>query len=49
MDTEIGSITSGKFADLAILDEDPYTADPHNLRDIPIWGTMLGGRIFPVG
>lgn len=49
MDTEIGSITSGKFADLTILDEDPYTTDPHNLRDVPIWGTMLGGRIFPVG
>jgi predicted amidohydrolase YtcJ len=47
MDHEVGSISPGKFADLAILEEDPYTADPMDLRDIPVWGTMLGGTIFP--
>lgn len=47
MDGEIGSIAPGKFADLAVLEEDPYEIDPNALRDIPIWGTMSGGKIFP--
>ena len=47
MDTEIGSITPGKFADLAILEDDPYKVDPNELRDVSIWGTMSGGKIFP--
>jgi len=47
MDGEIGSIAPRKFADLAILEEDPYTIDPNDLRDVPIWGTMSGGKIFP--
>ena len=47
MDSEIGSITPGKFADLAVLEDDPYKVDPNELRNVPIWGTMLGGKIFP--
>ena len=47
MDSEIGSITPGKFADLADLEDDPYKVDPNELRNVPIWGTMLGGKIFP--
>jgi predicted amidohydrolase YtcJ len=47
MDAEIGSITPGKFADLAVLEEDPYKIDPNELRDVSIWGTMSGGKIFP--
>ena len=47
MDTEIGSITPGKFADLAVLEDDPYKVDPNELRDVSIWGTMSGGKIFP--
>ena len=47
MDREVGSLSPGKFADMAILEEDPYKVDPMDLRDIPIWGTMLGGTVFP--
>jgi hypothetical protein len=47
MDHLIGSIEPGKNADFAVLEKDPYEVDPVDLRDIPIWGTVLGGRPFP--
>ena len=47
MDDEIGSISPHKHADLAILEADPFAIDPAGLRDVPVWGTMLGGRLFP--
>ncbi|OZM76487.1 amidohydrolase [Pseudonocardia sp. MH-G8] len=34
----------GDVADLAILDADPYTASPERLRELPVAGTLLGGR-----
>ncbi len=46
LDDEIGSIENGKNADLAILEADPYEINPAELKDIPVWGTMLGGVIF---
>jgi hypothetical protein len=27
-----------------VLEEDPLTADPRRLKDIAIWGTVLGGK-----
>lgn len=42
-DAEIGSIEPGKFADFAVLEEDPLAVDPAELRDIPIWGTVVDG------
>lgn len=48
MDSEIGSIEPGKFADFAVLDEDPYQVAPLALKDIPVRGTVLAGRCFPV-
>lgn len=47
MDHEIGSIAPGKFADLAVLKADPFLEDPMELRNIGVWGTMLGGKTFP--
>ncbi|MHC8944591.1 hypothetical protein EV681_2797 [Advenella incenata] len=47
LDDRIGSIETGKQADFAILEEDPLTVDPTRLKDIRIWGTVLGGTIFP--
>ncbi|MXW93874.1 MAG: amidohydrolase [Rhodospirillaceae bacterium] len=47
MDHLVGSIESGKFADFAVLEEDPLSVSPSALRDIPIRATMLGGREFP--
>lgn len=46
MDGEIGSIEVGKRADFAVLEQDPLAIDPVDLKDIPVWGTVLGGKIF---
>ena len=48
LDTEIGSIETGKRADFAILEDDPLTVDPATLKDVGVWGTVVGGRVFPV-
>lgn len=47
MDDEIGSIETGKRADFAVLEEDPFTVNPSELKDITVWGTVLGGKLFP--
>ncbi len=47
MDHEIGTIAPGKRADFAILDDDPLAADAPELRDIGVWGTVLGGEPHP--
>ena len=39
-----GSLTPGKLADIAILEEDPHDADPDSIVDIKVLRTMLGGR-----
>ncbi|MEP5701182.1 MAG: amidohydrolase, partial [Sneathiella sp.] len=44
MDDEVGSIEVGKRADFAVLEEDPEKVDPMALKDIGIWGTVLGGE-----
>lgn len=46
LDGEIGSIESGKRADFAILEEDPLVVEPARLKDVPVWGTIIGGRVF---
>jgi predicted amidohydrolase YtcJ len=43
MDHAVGSIEIGKYADFAVLDDDPLTVDPLTIRDIGVWGTVLGG------
>lgn len=47
MDHEVGSIEPGKFADFTVLEEDPFVVNPGKLKDIAIWGTVMGGRLFP--
>jgi hypothetical protein len=47
MDHLVGSIEVGKFADFTILDMDPFEVDPMELRDINVWGTVVGGVIHP--
>jgi predicted amidohydrolase YtcJ len=47
MDNEIGSIEIGKWADFAVLDADPFAINPIELRNVPVWGTVVGGQIQP--
>ena len=46
LDSEIGSIETGKRADFAVLRDDPTEVDVESLKDIIVWGTVLNGRIF---
>jgi hypothetical protein len=41
-----GSIEMGKLADLAVLAEDLIQVDPRRIKDIPVVGTMIGGKFF---
>ncbi|GGA14736.1 amidohydrolase [Neptunicoccus cionae] len=46
LDGEVGSIEIGKKADFAVLEDDPTAVDPAELKDVKVWGTVQGGRIF---
>ena len=46
VEEKIGSLEPGKFADFTILEGDPFTVDPMKLKDIPVWGTALSGKVF---
>ncbi|HEF4741254.1 TPA: amidohydrolase [Burkholderia multivorans] len=46
MDHLVGSIEVGKCADFAVLDDDPSRVAPARLKDVRVWGTVLGGRVF---
>ena len=46
MDHEVGSIEAGKLADFAVLEADPLECDPMDLRNIKVWGTVVGGVIY---
>jgi predicted amidohydrolase YtcJ len=46
LDGEIGSIECGKRADFCVLDDDPTTVAPAALKDVRVWGTVQGGRVF---
>jgi predicted amidohydrolase YtcJ len=45
LDHLVGSIEAGKYADFAVLDEDPMDVEPERLKDIGVWGTVVGGRV----
>jgi hypothetical protein len=49
MEKRVGSIEVGKDANLSILDQSPDAVAPEKLKDIQVWGTMLEGRVQPVG
>jgi predicted amidohydrolase YtcJ len=46
LDGLVGSIEVGKFADFAVLDADPFETDRARLKEIGIWGTVVGGVPF---
>ncbi len=45
---KIGSIAPGKIANFTVLEEDPYAVDSTNLTDVPVWGTVFEGAVYPV-
>lgn len=47
LDHEIGSIEFGKRADFCVLEADPLTMDPMDVKDMPVWGTVFGGELNP--
>jgi predicted amidohydrolase YtcJ len=36
----------GKLADLAVLGADPTTINPMEIADIPVHGTIIGGKLL---
>lgn len=48
LDHLVGSIEVGKFADFAVLEQDPLEVEPATLRNVPVRATVRAGRIFPV-
>jgi predicted amidohydrolase YtcJ len=49
MDHEIGTLEVGKWADFAVLEESPLDVEPMAIKDIEVWGTVVGGKKFPAG
>lgn len=47
LDHELGSIECGKWADFAVLDASPLDVDPMAIKDIGVWGTVVGGVPYP--
>ncbi|KAA3644962.1 MAG: amidohydrolase [Chloroflexi bacterium] len=43
MEDRLGMLKAGSLADLLVLDTDPFTSDPSELKDIVPQATMLGG------
>jgi predicted amidohydrolase YtcJ len=39
-----GRLLPGLFADLVVLDRDPFTVEPEELRELQVVATMVGGR-----
>ncbi|MCV6592705.1 MAG: amidohydrolase [Silicimonas sp.] len=45
LDGEIGSIAPGKRADFAVLGADPLALGAEGLKDVPVLGTVFGGKV----
>ena len=46
VEDKLGSLEPGKLADFVVLGDDPYKVDPMKIKDIPVWGTALSGKLF---
>ena len=47
LDHLVGSIEPGKYADFAVLDDDPTTVPAEALKEVPVWGTVIDGIARP--
>lgn len=48
LDHEIGSLASGKLADMTVLGADPFEVGPDALADIEIVATIVDGQAYPL-
>lgn len=48
MEKEIGSIVTGKLANFTVLEDNPLSCDPMEIKNLGIWGTVHEGRLLPV-
>jgi hypothetical protein len=44
VDDRVGSIRAGKLADFTVLADNPLKVDPMKIRDIAVWGVVIGGE-----
>lgn len=49
LENEIGTLVPGKRANLTILDANPLSVDVAAIRNVKVWGTVMEGRVLPVG
>ena len=47
LEQRVGTIEVGKDADLVALGEDITRVQPHEIHDVPVELTMMGGRVTP--
>lgn len=47
-EAQLGSIAPGKIANFTVLEKNPYEVPAIELKDVPVWGTVFEGRVFPV-
>ena len=45
-ESEKGSITPGKLADMVLLNEDIFSIDPIKIRDVKVLKTIVGGKVI---
>jgi predicted amidohydrolase YtcJ len=48
VESKVGSIEAGKFADFTVLNADPQTIPVAQIKDVAVHATVLGGRVIPV-
>ncbi len=48
IEDKVGTIEAGKYADFAVLGDDPQTVPSMKIKDVPVIATVLGGRVIPV-
>jgi predicted amidohydrolase YtcJ len=42
---DAGTIEEGRLADFTVLEADPFAVEPHEIRDVPVRATIVGGRL----
>lgn len=48
VESKVGSIEAGKFADFAVLNSDPQAVPTIKIKDVAVHATVLGGKVIPV-